>query len=188
MATTAEKTPPKLLLAARAPALAGVEDVAGGDPVLEPVLIGVVIFAGAVPMILHGQTAAQGTEKGTWTQKPPMITPRGELSLAEVAGKVYALGGNINGTAVPHGRLRALGRLAWEPARRLWPARQPQKPVECRVRVFNASPKPPPPTRAPNSKPVIKPRSIISGPALVAVPAASVAAQVGLLRCASEPT
>jgi hypothetical protein len=50
MATTAEKTPPKLLLAARAPALAGVEDVAGGDPVLEPVLIGVVIFAGAVPM------------------------------------------------------------------------------------------------------------------------------------------
>jgi hypothetical protein len=39
-----------LLLAERTPALAGVEVEDGGDPVLEPVLIAVVIFAGAVPI------------------------------------------------------------------------------------------------------------------------------------------
>ncbi len=60
-----------------------------------------VVAAGAVPMMVHGQTAAPG-ERGTWTQKAAMITPRTELSLAEVGGKVYALGGNIFGTAVPH--------------------------------------------------------------------------------------
>src|SRR3984893_10831384 len=58
------------------------------------------LAAGAMPMIVHGQTAAPA--KGTWTQKAPMITPRSEVSLAEVGGKIYVLGGGINGTSVPH--------------------------------------------------------------------------------------
>jgi hypothetical protein len=73
------------------------------------------IAAGAIPMTAYGQAAAPGaaakgvstgtatgTSTGTWTQKAPMITPRGEVSLAEVGGKIYALGGSINGTSVPH--------------------------------------------------------------------------------------
>ena len=34
--------------------------------------------------------------------KTPMITPRSEVSLAEVNGKIYVLGGGITGTSVPH--------------------------------------------------------------------------------------
>ena len=60
-----------------------------------------VLGLGAVPMLVHAQTAAPPTA-GTWTQKAPMITPRGEVSLAAVGGKIFALGGNINGTSVPH--------------------------------------------------------------------------------------
>ena len=66
------------------------------------------IAAGAMPMTAYGQAAApgapaaNGTRTGTWTQKAPMITPRGEVALAEVGGKIYVLGGNINGTSVPH--------------------------------------------------------------------------------------
>jgi Flp pilus assembly pilin Flp len=55
----------------------------------------------AIPMIGHGQTPGAAA-KGIWTQKAPMITPRAEVSLAEVGGKVYVLGGGINGTSVPH--------------------------------------------------------------------------------------
>ncbi len=62
-----------------------------------------VVAAAAIPMIVHGQTAAPGAAAtGSWTQKAPMITPRSEVSLAEVGGKVYVLGGGINGTSVPH--------------------------------------------------------------------------------------
>src|SRR5580658_246044 len=57
--------------------------------------------ASAVPVMVRGQTAAP-TSKGTWTQKAPMITPRSEVSLAEVGGKIYVLGGGITGTSVPH--------------------------------------------------------------------------------------
>jgi len=60
-----------------------------------------VVVAGAVPMIVHSETGAPAG-KGTWTQKAPMITPRAEVSLAEVGGKIYVLGGGINGTSVPH--------------------------------------------------------------------------------------
>jgi hypothetical protein len=63
----------------------------------------VFIAAGAVaPMIVHGQTAGPAAAKGTWSQKAPMITPRAEVSLAELGGKIYVLGGGINGTSVPH--------------------------------------------------------------------------------------
>jgi hypothetical protein len=56
----------------------------------------------AVPMFVHGQTAAPGAAGGSWSQKAPMITARSEVSLGEVGGKVYVLGGSINGTSVPH--------------------------------------------------------------------------------------
>jgi hypothetical protein len=58
--------------------------------------------AGAGPTIVHGQTAAPAAATGAWSQKAPMITPRAEVSLAAVGGKVYVLGGSINGTSVPH--------------------------------------------------------------------------------------
>jgi len=62
-----------------------------------------VAAAGTVPMIVHGQTASPGVgTKGTWTQKTPMMTARSEVSLAEVGGKIYVMGGGINGTSVPH--------------------------------------------------------------------------------------
>src|SRR5260370_32244653 len=62
-----------------------------------------VVAAAAIPMIVHGQTAAPGAAAtGSWTQMPPMITPRSEVSLAAVGGKIYVLGGGINGTSVPH--------------------------------------------------------------------------------------
>jgi N-acetylneuraminic acid mutarotase len=55
------------------------------------------------PMIVYGQTTVPGAStKGTWTQKTPMITARSEVSLAEVGGKIYVIGGGINGTSVPH--------------------------------------------------------------------------------------
>src|SRR5258708_35111456 len=58
--------------------------------------------AGAIPVIVYSQIAAPGAvAKGTWTQKAPMITARSEVSLAEVGGKIYVLGGGINGTSVP---------------------------------------------------------------------------------------
>jgi N-acetylneuraminic acid mutarotase len=61
------------------------------------------VVAGAIPVIVYGQIAAPGAvAKGTWTQKAPMITARSEVSLAEVGGKIYVLGGGINGTSVPH--------------------------------------------------------------------------------------
>ncbi len=68
-------------------------------------LIATTAFAlmAAAPMVGHSQTAAPAVSaKGTWTQKTPMITPRSEVALAEVAGKVYVIGGNINATSVPH--------------------------------------------------------------------------------------
>ena len=42
------------------------------------------------------QTAATGTSQGagTWTQKAPLPTPRNEVSLATVGGKIYVLGGS----------------------------------------------------------------------------------------------
>jgi hypothetical protein len=65
--------------------------------------LGVFVAAIAVPMFVHGQTAAPGAATvGSWSQKAPMITARSEVSLAEVGGKVYVLGGSINGTSVPH--------------------------------------------------------------------------------------
>ncbi len=39
---------------------------------------------------------------GTWTVKTPMPTARAEMAAAVVGGKLYAIGGNIGGTAVPH--------------------------------------------------------------------------------------
>src|SRR5215831_20024758 len=56
----------------------------------------------AVPLFVHGQTAAPGGATGHWTQKAPMITARAEVSLAQVGGKIHAVGGQINGTSVPH--------------------------------------------------------------------------------------
>ncbi len=60
-----------------------------------------IVVAGAVPVMVRGQGAAP-VGKGHWTQKAPMITPRSEVSLAEVGGKIYVLGGGITGTSVPH--------------------------------------------------------------------------------------
>ena len=60
-----------------------------------------IVVAGAVPAMVRGQGAAP-FGKGHWTQKTPMITPRSEVSLAEVGGKIYVLGGGITGTSVPH--------------------------------------------------------------------------------------
>jgi len=72
------------------------------------------LAAAAAPMIVHGQNAAPAAAAtGTWTQKAPMITPRGEVSLAEVAGKIYVLGGNINGTAVPHNEEYDIATNKW---------------------------------------------------------------------------
>jgi hypothetical protein len=46
-----------------------------------------IVVAGAVPALVRGQGVAP-LGKGHWTQKTPMITPRSEVSLAEVGGKI----------------------------------------------------------------------------------------------------
>jgi N-acetylneuraminic acid mutarotase len=72
------------------------------------------VATNAIPMTVRGQTAVRGPDaKGTWTQMAPMITPRSEVSLAEVGGKIYVVGGGINGTAVPHNEEYDIATNKW---------------------------------------------------------------------------
>src|ERR1700752_466678 len=75
---------------------------------------------GALAVGAFAQTAATDASQGagTWTQRAPLPTPRNEVSLATVGGKIYVLGGSINRVAVPHVE-------EYDPATDKWNARMP---------------------------------------------------------------
>src|SRR5215475_14015112 len=82
--------------------------------------IAILCAVGPLAVGAFAQTAPTGTSQGpgTWTQKAPLPTPRNEVSLATVGGKIYVLGGSINRVAVPHVD-------EYDPAADKWSARMP---------------------------------------------------------------
>src|SRR3954465_1585127 len=44
---------------------------------------------------------AQSSGEGSWAMKKPLPAPRNEVQLAAVGGKIYVVGGNVGGEAVP---------------------------------------------------------------------------------------
>src|SRR6516165_6772894 len=61
-------------------------------PAWGAVLIGLCVSSPALP---------QPASTGTWTTKAPMSAVRGEVAAAVFENKLYALGGNVGGNAVP---------------------------------------------------------------------------------------
>ena len=57
---------------------------------------GVIVAALASVDGAHAQTP-----NGTWTQKAPMPAVRGEVAAAAVGDKLFAVGGNLAGKALP---------------------------------------------------------------------------------------
>ena len=76
---------------------------------------------GAVLMALSGSVPAQAQTSplGTWTMKAPMPAGvRGEVAAAVYQGKLYAIGGNVAGNAVPRNE-------EYDPATDHWRERAP---------------------------------------------------------------
>jgi N-acetylneuraminic acid mutarotase len=74
--------------------------------------------AAAALLFAAGAALPQGVSLGTWTFKAPMPVARAEMAAAVVDGRLYAIGGNIGGTAVPH-------NLEYDPATDSWRQRNP---------------------------------------------------------------
>jgi N-acetylneuraminic acid mutarotase len=79
---------------------------------LGPAIGGLAIAASA------SLASAQPAALGTWSSKTPMPVARAEMAAAVVDGKLYAIGGNIGGTAVPH-------NFEYDPAADKWRQRNP---------------------------------------------------------------
>ena len=69
-------------------------------------------------VLAAGAALPQAASLGTWTFKAPMPVARAEMAAAVVDGKLYAIGGNIGGTAVPH-------NFEYDPATDTWRQRNP---------------------------------------------------------------
>src|SRR5882757_7970263 len=75
----------------------------------------------ALGVLLVGLSAgspAQAQSAGTWTAKAPMPALRGEVAAAVFQNKLYAIGGNVAGNAVPRNE-------EYDPATDRWRARAP---------------------------------------------------------------
>jgi hypothetical protein len=46
-----------------------------------------------------GVSTAYAQSPGSWTMKAPIPTPRNEVALAAVAGKIHVIGGGVAGVA-----------------------------------------------------------------------------------------
>ena len=80
-----------------------------------------VVGLGSWPVFLAGVIAvgcaAQAqTPDGSWAQRAPMPAVRGEVAAAEVGGKLYAVGGNLECKALPRNE-------EYDPATNRWRAR-----------------------------------------------------------------
>ena len=76
------------------------------------------VIGGVVLVGMVGVALTQTTALGIWTMRAPMPTARAEMAAAAVRGKLYAIGGNIGGTAVPH-------NTEYDPATDMWRQRNP---------------------------------------------------------------
>lgn len=75
--------------------------------------------AGVIIAALASVDAAQAqTPSGTWTQKASMPAIRGEVAAAAVGDKLFALGGNLAGKAMPRNE-------EYDPVGDRWQARAP---------------------------------------------------------------
>jgi N-acetylneuraminic acid mutarotase len=80
--------------------------------------MGLAISGLAITSVTFAVRAESPQSLGTWTMKTPMPTARAEMAAAVVGGKLYAIGGNIGGTAVPH-------NTEYDPATDTWRQRTP---------------------------------------------------------------
>jgi N-acetylneuraminic acid mutarotase len=80
--------------------------------------VGLAITGLAIGSLTGAVQAESPQSPGTWTMKTPMPTARAEMAAAVVGGKLYAIGGNIGGTAVPH-------NTEYDPATDSWRQRNP---------------------------------------------------------------
>jgi Kelch motif len=78
-----------------------------------------------------GAQAQSSQPQGYWTFKTPMPVARAEVSAAAVGGKLYALGGNIGGTAVPH-------NFEYDPTGDSWRQRSPMPVARDHLAVVAA--------------------------------------------------
>jgi N-acetylneuraminic acid mutarotase len=56
------------------------------------------LIAGVLLALIAAPALAQD---GVWTMKQPLSAPRNEVQLTALNGKVYVIGGNVSGSAVP---------------------------------------------------------------------------------------
>ena len=80
-------------------------------------------FVGLVSLLTAGLIALAGpvqsqTPGGSWEQRTPVPAVRGEVAAAEVGGKLYAVGGNLERKALPRNE-------EYDPATNRWRARAP---------------------------------------------------------------
>src|SRR6202790_3846296 len=73
---------------------------------------------GAVVIGLSFGSPARSVSPGTWTAKAPMPAVRGEVAAVVFENKLYAIGGNVAGSAVPRNE-------EYDPATDRWRARAP---------------------------------------------------------------
>src|ERR1700730_8704949 len=75
---------------------------------------------GAIFIVLSAGAPArsQSVGPGSWTAKAPMPAVRGEVAAAVFENKLYAIGGNVAGNAVPRNE-------EYDPAADRWRARAP---------------------------------------------------------------
>src|SRR5258708_4802677 len=79
---------------------------------------GMALGAVLVGLSVGGPVRSQPVSPGTWTAKAPMPAVRGEVAAAVFENKLYAIGGNVAGNAVPRNE-------EYDPATDRWRARAP---------------------------------------------------------------
>jgi N-acetylneuraminic acid mutarotase len=94
------------------------------------VVIGIAVAGLAVAAAAQAQ--APLAAQGTWTLKAPMPVALSEVSAAVVAGKLYAIGGSIVGTAVPLA-------MEYDPATDKWRSRLPMPVARDHLAVATAN-------------------------------------------------
>src|SRR5262245_29469115 len=76
------------------------------------------VFPAGLIIVSFGAAAQPPTSAGSWTQKTPMPTVRGEVAAAAIDNKLFALGGGAGGKAVPRSE-------EYDPASNRWRERAP---------------------------------------------------------------